>query len=124
MEAADETHLLAGSVAFAGGRIDQTAAAMGADIIIGFDRVRRGADDQEAVFQYVVGDIVADVRNILDPARLKPCLAPQLVLLGARIFRGDIGLYPDGDRLFQFFCGFYDLANVRHIILVFSTVSL
>ena len=60
-----------------------------------------GAHDDDRVVEDVVGEVAADLGDLLDPADLLPHLAPQLVALGAGVLLGDVGLDADGHRFGQ-----------------------
>ena len=80
-------------VALALGRIDEAPAAVGADVAVGLDLALGAvggfafgnAHDQDRVVENLVGDVAADLGQVLDTAGLEPALAPQLVALGAGI---------------------------------------
>ena len=60
---------------------------------------RSGAHDDDRVVEDVVGEVAADLRDLLDAADLLPYLAPQLVALGAGVLLRDVGFDADGHRL-------------------------
>ena len=53
------------------GRVDQPAPAMRADVVVGLRSCPAGTDDQDRIVEDVVGDVVADLGDVLDPARLQ-----------------------------------------------------
>ena len=59
---------------------------------------RPGAHDDDRVVEDVVGQVAADLGDLLDAADLLPHLAPQLVAFGAGVLLGDVGLDADGRR--------------------------
>ena len=99
MEAAHELLGLAAGVAGPLRRIDQPAAAMLADIVVGLDLIGRGPHDQNRVIEDVISEIIADFGDLLDAAGLLPHFAPQLVTLGADIVLRNIGFHADSERL-------------------------
>ena len=87
--------LLAAGVLRAGGSVHQPAAAMRAHVVVGADLVGRRAHDQDRVVEDVVGEVVADLGDLLDAADLLPHLAPQLVALRPGVVLGNVGLHAD-----------------------------
>ena len=71
--------------------LGQPAATMHADIIERLDPVGRGADDDDRLVEDVVGDEVADLLDLLEPAGHLPDLGPERIGLAAGIVGGDIG---------------------------------
>ena len=53
-----------------------------------------GTHDDDRVVEDVVGQVTADLGDLLDTADLLPHLAPQLVPLGAGVGLGGVGLHP------------------------------
>ena len=97
VEAADER--LAGpsaGVLGAVGGVDQPTAPVQAHVVVRPEFVWPRAHDDDRVVKDVVGEVVADLGDLLDPADLLPHLAPQLVTFGAGIVLGDVGLHPNG----------------------------
>ena len=86
MKSANELRLLARGVVGAGRGIYQASPAVRAHVVERLDGVGRRTHDQNRVIEYLVGDAIADLRNLLDPADLQPDFAPQLVALGSRVF--------------------------------------
>src|SRR3546814_7873985 len=85
MERADERGALAHRLLGPRRRIDQLAAAMRADVVERLVGIRPGAHDDDRIVEDVVGQIAADLRQILDTADLQPALAPELVALGTQV---------------------------------------
>src|SRR5690606_15659331 len=56
---------------------DQPPPAVRADVVKRPDRIGRGADDQDRIVGDVVGDVAADLGDLLDPAGLLPDLRPE-----------------------------------------------
>ncbi len=105
VESADERLLrLAAGVLGALGGVDQTAAAVHAHVVVccKSDSFGSCAHDDDGVVEDVVGEVAADLGDLLDPADLLPHLAPQLVALGAGILLGDVCVDADGHRLREF----------------------
>ena len=67
------------------GGVDQPTAAMHAHVVMCLEFVWTRAHDDDRVVEDVVGQVVADLGDLLDPADLLPHLAPQLVAFGAGI---------------------------------------
>src|SRR3546814_3395577 len=68
MERADERGALAHRLLGPRRRIDQLAAAMRADVVERLVGIRPGAHDDDRIVEDVVGQIAADLRQILDTA--------------------------------------------------------
>ena len=104
VESADERLLrLAAGVLGAFGGVDQTATAVHAHVVVrASNSFGSGAHDDDRVVEDVVGEVAADLGDLLDPADLLPHLAPQLVALGAGVVLGDVGVDADGHRLREF----------------------
>lgn len=100
MKAADErlTGAAAG-VLGALGCVDQPAATVHTDVVVGPKSVGfvvAGAHHDDRVVEDMVGQVTAHLGQLLDAADLLPDFAPQLVTLGAGIVLGDVRL--DADR--------------------------
>ena len=111
VEAADEglPGLVAG-VLGAGRHVDEPAAAVHADVVVGAKLVGARAHHDDRVVTDVVGQVAADVGDLLDAPDLLPHLAPQLVSLGPGVGLGDVGLDADRRRAREFFDDFaYDV---------------
>ena len=115
--AADELVSRAAGVLGSLGCIDQSAAAMRAHVVVGADLVWRRAHDQDRIVEDVVGEIIADLGDVLEPAGLLPHLAPQLVALGPGIVLGDIGLQRVDHRVRQVLSRFDNPDRITHRIL-------
>ena len=81
--------------------VHEPASAMGAHVVVGRDRHRPRAHDEDRVVENVVGEVVADLGDVLDAARLLPDLAPEPVALRPGIVHRDVGFHRDGHRLGQ-----------------------
>jgi hypothetical protein len=71
----------------------QHRPAMQARIDIGFDLVRAGAHDNQGIMDDVIDDMIADIWDMLQPARKLPCLAPNLFHFPVMPVFGKIPLY-------------------------------
>src|SRR3546814_9836650 len=71
MERADERGALAHRLLGPRRRIDQLAAAMRADVVERLVGIRPGSHDDDRIVEDVVGQIAADLRQILDPSSLE-----------------------------------------------------
>ena len=67
------------------GRVDEPAAAVHAHVVVGGELVGSGAHHDDRIVEDVVGQVAADLGDLLDAADLLPDLAPQLVPLGAGV---------------------------------------
>src|SRR5204862_5556377 len=88
VEAADELPAVAAGVPGARRGVDQAAAPVRADVVVRPDLLGAGADHDEGVVHDLVGQVVADLRDLLHPAGLLPDPGPQLVPLGPGVLRG------------------------------------
>ena len=88
MEAADEPLLRAARAVRTGRCADEPTAAMRAHVVIGLELIGCRADDEDRVIADLVGQVTADVRDLLDAPGHLPHLRPQLVGLGLGILRG------------------------------------
>ena len=63
---------------------------MQARIDIGFNLVRAGTHNNERVMHDVVDHMVANIRDMLQPTRQLPCLAPNLLDLAIMPVFGEV----------------------------------
>ena len=101
LKAAYDIGLDATRIACARRRVDQATAAMRTYIVKSAQRVGGGSHDDHRIAADIVGDVVANLANIFDPAHLQPGLALKLFLLGAGIVRRRIGFDADRHGLFD-----------------------
>ena len=75
------------------------------------------AHDDDRVVEDVVGEVVADLGNLLDAADLLPHLAPQLVAFGARVVLRDVRASTPMVVGSEFFGRRFDFDIGHHILL-------
>src|SRR5579864_1065795 len=88
VKAAAEFLGLAAGVAISRRSVDKPAAAVKADVVVGADAVCGAAHDDDGLVCNLVGNVVPDPWDLLDPARLQPYLLPQPVPLPLGVIFG------------------------------------
>ena len=117
MESADELLGLTAGVSGSARGIDEPSASMRAYVVESAELIGRRANDQDRVIEDVIGEIIADVGDLLDAAAdLLPHLAPQPVTLVPRVLLGSVGLDSDRHRLGQLLRGLYHLSDVGNFV--------
>ena len=102
--------------------VDELAAPVHADVVVGRKVSRSGSNpgthQDDRVVEDVVGQVAADLGHVLDAPGLLPHLAPQPVSLVAGVLLGEVGLDADGHRLGQFLDGLGGLGFGHHVLLM------
>src|SRR3546814_5099813 len=68
---------------------------MRADVVVGLDRGRVGADDDDRLVDDVIGDVVADLGDLFETTRDLPHVRPQMLGLEPRELGAVINLFRD-----------------------------
>ena len=122
MEAAHEILLPAADAIHVIGRVDELAAAVRTDVVVGLEGIGPGADDDDRFVQDVVGDEIARLGDILETTGHLPHPGPQQIALGPGVFRRDECLDRIGQRLRQIVGGDFDLVfNLEYTLLLHDT---
>ena len=93
MERTDDAAILECAAA-----LSQRGAAMRTEVVIGLDRGFVGAHQQHRLVADVVGRVIADLRNFIEPCSGLPHPTPQLFVLETREVRIDIASGADAVR--------------------------